>query len=122
MTLLLQVINLALPLFTQQVIDRVLVGGNYDDLNFMLIVMLGVALLTMLVQSIREWVIAGTFMKIDIDMIMNFYRHVFRLPMRYFATRKVGDILTCAGENQVIRHFLVTNSMNAVLNVMTIVV
>ncbi|BAU27989.1 bacteriocin-processing peptidase [Aneurinibacillus soli] len=122
MTVLLQVINLALPLFTQQVIDRVLIGGNYDDLNFMLIVMLGVSLLTMLVQSIREWVIAGTFIKIDIDMIMSFYRHVFRLPMRYFATRKVGDILTRAGENQVIRHFLVTNSMNAVLNVMTIVV
>ncbi|WP_409342241.1 peptidase domain-containing ABC transporter [Paenibacillus sp. MBLB4367] len=122
LTVLLQVINLALPLFTQQVIDRVLVGGNYDDLNVMLIVMLGVSLLTMLVQSIREWVIAGTFVKIDIDMIMSFYRHVFRLPMRYFATRKVGDILTRAGENQVIRHFLVTNSMNAVLNVMTIVV
>lgn len=122
MTLLLQVINLALPLFTQQVVDRVLIGRNYDDLNFMLIVMLGVSLLTMLVQSIREWVIAGTFIKIDIDMIMSFYRHVFRLPMRYFATRKVGDILTRAGENQVIRHFLVTNSMSAVLNVMTIVV
>ncbi|MBP1995471.1 peptidase domain-containing ABC transporter [Paenibacillus eucommiae] len=122
MTLLLQVINLALPLFTQQVIDRVLIGRNYDDLNVMMIIMLGVSLLTLLVQSIREWVIAGTFIKIDIDMIMSFYRHVFRLPMRYFATRKVGDILTRAGENQVIRHFLVTNSMNAVLNVMTIVV
>jgi subfamily B ATP-binding cassette protein HlyB/CyaB len=122
MTLLLQVINLALPLFTQQVIDRVLIGRNYDDLNVMMIIMLGVSLLTLLVQSIREWVIAGTFIKIDIDMIMSFYRHVFRLPMRYFATRKVGDILTRAGENQVIRQFLVTNSMNAVLNVMTIVV
>jgi ATP-binding cassette subfamily B protein len=122
MTLLLQVINLALPLFTQQVIDRVLIGRNYDDLNVMLIIMLGVSLLTLLVQSIREWVIAGTFIKIDIDMIMSFYRHVFRLPMRYFATRKVGDILTRAGENQVIREFLVTNSMNAVLNVLTIVV
>ncbi|NOU91927.1 cyclic nucleotide-binding domain-containing protein [Paenibacillus sp. LMG 31456] len=122
MTLLLQLINLALPLFTQQVIDRVLIGRNYDDLNVMMIIMLGVSLLTLLVQSIREWVIAGTFIKIDIDMIMSFYRHVFRLPMRYFATRKVGDILTRAGENQVIRKFLVTNSMNAVLNVMTIVV
>jgi ATP-binding cassette subfamily B protein len=122
MTLLLQIINLALPLFTQRVIDRVLIGRNYEDLNFMVIVMLGVSLLTLLVQSIREWVIAGTFIKIDIDMIMSFYRHVFRLPMRYFATRRVGDILTRAGENQVIRHFLVTNSMNAVLNVMTIVV
>jgi subfamily B ATP-binding cassette protein HlyB/CyaB len=122
MTLLLQVINLALPLFTQQVIDRVLIGRNYDDLNVMMIIMLGVSLLTLLVRSIREWVIAGTFIKIDIDMIMSFYRHVFRLPMRYFATRKVGDILTRAGENQVIRQFLVTNSMNAVLNVMTIVV
>ncbi|KRE55957.1 hypothetical protein ASL11_35080 [Paenibacillus sp. Soil750] len=30
--------------------------------------------------------------------------------------------MTRAGENQVIRHFLVTNSMSAVLNVMTIVV
>ncbi|WP_340009265.1 peptidase domain-containing ABC transporter [Paenibacillus sp. FSL K6-0276] len=99
-----------------------LIGGKYDDLNMMLIVMLGVSLLTIVVQSIREWVIAGTFIKIDIDMIMSFYRHVFRLPMRYFATRKVGDILTRAGENQVIRHFLVTNSMNAILNVITIVV
>ncbi|AZN41674.1 peptidase domain-containing ABC transporter [Paenibacillus albus] len=122
LTLLLQVINLSFPLFTQQVIDRVLIGGNFDDLNMMLIVMLGVAFVTLLVQSIREWVIAVTFMKIDIDMIMSFYRHVFRLPMRYFAARKVGDVLTRAGENQVIRHFLVSNSMNAVLNIITIVV
>lgn len=122
LTLLLQVIHLALPLFTQRVIDRVLIGRQYEDLNVMLVVMLGVSVLTMLVQAIREWVIAGTFIKIDIDMLMGFYRHVFRLPMRYFATRKVGDILTRAGENQVIRQFLVTNSMNAVLNVMTIIV
>jgi len=122
MTLLLQVINLALPLFTQQVIDRVLVGRQYDELNLILFVMLGVSLVTMLIQSVRQWIVASTFMKIDMEMVTAFYRHVFRLPMRYFATRKVGDILTRAGENQVIRHFLVSNSMNAVLDVMTIVV
>ncbi|RKN60833.1 ATP-binding cassette domain-containing protein [Paenibacillus ginsengarvi] len=122
LTLLLQVINLALPLFTQRVIDRVLVGRQYDELNLLLFVMLGVSLVMMLVQAVRQWIVAGTFMKIDMEMVMAFYRQVFRLPMRYFATRKVGDILTRAGENQVIRHFLVSNSMNAVLDVLTIVV
>lgn len=122
MTLVVQVIHLALPLFTQRIIDNVLIERHYEDLNSLLLIMLGVSLLTLLIQSIREWVVANTFMKIDIDMILSFYRHVFRLPMRYFATRKVGDILTRAGENQVIRRFLVTNSMNMVLNITTIVV
>ena len=33
-------------------------------------------------------------MKLDIPLMMGYYKHVVKLPMRFFSTRQIGDILS----------------------------
>jgi len=56
------------------------------------------------------------------QMVVNFYRHVLSLPMRYFEERKVGDILKRFNENARIRDFLAGRTLGVTLDCLMVFV
>ncbi|MGE5418322.1 MAG: peptidase domain-containing ABC transporter [Acidobacteriota bacterium] len=121
-SLVIQMFGLATPLFTQAIIDRVLVFKSVDVLNMLLIGMLIVTFFSLITNAIRQYLIANTARSMDISMVLDFYRHVLDLPLKFFTQRRVGDIISRVNENQKIREMLTTTSLSAVLDGMTLVV
>src|ERR1700752_1588047 len=105
-SLLLQLLALAVPLFTQVIVDSVLVSKSTSLLNMLLVGMLLVAIVQTAITAIRYYLLVHTTRRIDMQMMVNFYRHVLSLPMRFFEERKVGDILKRLNENARIRELL----------------
>jgi ATP-binding cassette subfamily B protein len=121
-SLLLNVFGLASPIFTQNIVDKVLMHRNVSMLNIMLIGMLIVLVFRILTMIVRQYLVIHTSMKIDLRMLVLFYKHMLALPLGYFKVRKIGDFITRFGENMKIRNFLTNTALTIVLDVIMIVV
>ncbi len=121
-SLLLNVLGLAMPIFTQNVVDNVLAHDNRPLLNVMLVGMLLVLVFRMATMLLRQYLVVHTSMQIDLRMLVFFYKHLLGLPLGYFKARKIGDFITRFGENRKIRNFLTNTALSVVLDGVLIVV
>ena len=121
-SLLLQLFGLATPIFTQVVVDKVLVHKSTSMLNILLIGMLLIAIFQAVTSALRYYLLVHTTRRIDMQMVVNFYRHILSLPMRFFEERKVGDILKRFNENARIRDFLAGRTLSVTLDCLMVFV
>ncbi|MBW2084528.1 MAG: peptidase domain-containing ABC transporter [Deltaproteobacteria bacterium] len=121
-SLLLNIFGLATPIFTQNIVDKVLIHQNISMLNIMLGGMLIVLVFRVLTMVVRQYLIIHTSMKIDLTMLVLFYKHLLALPLGYYKVRKIGDFITRFGENMKIRNFLTNTALTMVLDSILIVV
>lgn len=121
-SLILQVLGLATPLFTQVIVDRVIVHREISTLNLMLMGMMGVVLFQVLATALRQSLLVYTVRRIDVSISVQFLSHILRLPTRYFENTRVGDVVTRFDETQHVRELLTGTALTALLDVMTVVV
>jgi len=121
-SLLLNIFGLATPIFTQNIVDKVLIHHNTSLLNIMLTGMMIVLVFRILTTIIRQYLIIHTSMKIDLRMLVLFYKHLLDLPLRYFKVRRIGDFVARFGENERIRNFLTNTALTLILDSFLIVV
>jgi ATP-binding cassette subfamily B protein len=121
-SLILSLFGLAMPLFTQMIVDRVLVSRSASLLNMLLGGMLIVIVFRALMTAIRRLLLIHISVHTDARLISDFMRHVFSLPMRFFDLRRVGDIVSRVSENEKIRSAMVGTIPGALLDVVLAVV
>jgi subfamily B ATP-binding cassette protein HlyB/CyaB len=115
-SLLLNLFGLVSPLFSQVIIDQVLVYRSASLLNVMLVGVLIVSVFQTLTGLLRQYLSLHVATKIDSQLIAEFYRHLLSLPMKFFGARKVGDSISRFEENTRIRAFLTEKLTGVVLD------
>lgn len=118
----LQVCALLTPLFTQVIIDKVLVHKGFTTLHVMAVGMLVLALFDALLGGLRTYVFAHTTNRIDVGLGAQLFRHLLALPLAYFEARRVGDTVARIRELEQIRQFLTSHSVTVFLDVVFTVV
>lgn len=116
LSLALQLIGLAMPMFFQVVMDKVLVNHAMKTLNVIAIGLIIATIFEAILNGIRTWVFAHTSSKIDVELGARLFRHLLNLPLPYFHARRVGDSVARIRELENIRSFLTSNAMTAVLD------
>lgn len=117
-SLALQLIGLAMPIFFQVVVDKVLVNHALKTLNVIAIGLICAILFEAVLTGIRTWVFAHTSSKIDVELGARLFRHLLGLPLAYFQARRVGDSVARIRELENIRSFLTSNAMTLVLDLL----
>lgn len=118
----LQLFGLLTPLFTQVVIDKVLVHKGFTTLHVLAIGMIALALFDAVLGGLRTYVFSHTTNRIDVGLGAQLFRHVLALPLAYFEARRVGDTVARVRELEHIRQFLTSHSVTVVLDVVSTVV
>ncbi len=118
----LQLFALLTPLFTQVVIDKVLVHKGFTTLHVLAIGMVTLTLFDAVLGGLRTHLFAHTTNRIDVSLGAQFFSHVLALPLAYFEARRVGDTVARVRELEHIRHFLTSNSVTVVLDLVFTVV
>src|SRR6476469_3980078 len=118
----LQLFGLLTPLFTQIVIDKVLVHKGFTTLHGLAIGMVALALFDVLLSGLRTYLFAHTSNRIDVGLGAQLFRHVLALPLAYFEARRVGDTVARVRELEHIRQFLTSHSVTVVLDLLFTVV
>ncbi|MBE9005386.1 ATP-binding cassette domain-containing protein [Fortiea sp. LEGE XX443] len=121
-SLLLQVFGLVTPLLTQIILDQVVVHKSLSTLHVFIIGSLVFSIWRIGLGSIRQYMLDYFSNRIDLSLITGFITHTLNLPLQFFATRHVGDIITRVQENQKIQVFLTRQAVAAWLDALTAVV
>jgi len=114
LSVILQAIVLLSPFYLQLVVDAVLPRGDSSLLLALAIGFGGLVILRAAAEAVRGWAILVYGNQMSLQMVGNVFRHLIRLPARYFERRHVGDIISRMGSTVPIQEAL-TQSVPAVL-------
>ncbi|MBN3909478.1 MAG: peptidase domain-containing ABC transporter [Nostoc sp. NMS1] len=121
-SILIQLFGLVTPVFTQLLLDRVLVQRSVTTLNAIGLGMIIFGLFGVAVNAVRQYLLFHTANRVSVSLLVGFIKHTFRLPLSYFESRFVGDIVSRIQENQKIQQFLTGQTLSIVLDMLTLVV
>lgn len=111
-----------LPFISKAVID---VGIKTSDTNFINMILVGnVAILVsvMVFNVIRDWILMHITARVNIALISDYLIKLMKLPITFFETKLVGDILQRAHDHERIRSFIMNNSLSLIFSALTFVV
>ena len=103
-------------LFSKVVFDEIIPYQLKKTLYVYLIVFALVGLIQIFLSFFRTHVLLFLSRKIDIPVLLGYYNHVLRLPYQFFATRRVGDILTRFQDAMTIKDIFSQVSVSLVLD------
>jgi HlyB family type I secretion system ABC transporter len=117
LALIVSALQMVLPVFTQVIVDRVLVEQDVGLLNILILSMLAVVLFTTVAMVIQRYLLSFVAVRIDSGTLDYLTRKMLALPMSYFNTRRTGDIQRrLAGVRQV-REFFVQQGVGGLTSV-----
>jgi ATP-binding cassette subfamily B protein len=119
-SILIQIFGLITPLFTQLLLDRVVVQRSSLTLTAVGLGLLIFSLFRVAMTGLRQYLLSHTANRIDLALIVGFINHTFRLPLAFFESRYVGDIISRVQENRKIQRFLTGDALSIVLDLLTV--
>lgn len=115
-------LGLILPFLTQSIVDF---GINTSNVGFIYAILLGQLMLFVgrtTVEFIRSWIFLYIGTRMNISIISDFLAKIMRLPMPFFETKKIGDLLQRIGDNQRVQNFLTSTSINTLFSLFNLVI
>lgn len=114
--------QLVLPFLTQAIVDE---GIKGKDLNIIWLILLGQLMLTASRTTIdfyRRWILLRIGMNINISLLSDFFVKLLKLPMFFFDTKLMGDLMQRMSDHSRVNNFLTQNCLNVTFSMLTFVV
>lgn len=111
-----QLFGLVTPLFTQVILDKVIVNRTLTTLDVLAVAFLFVTVFEFFLNLTRNYIFNHTANKIDAKLGAKLFRHLFALPFVYFESRKVGVIAARVRELDNIREFITNKSVSVIID------
>lgn len=121
-SLLIQVFGLLTPMFTQIILDQVVVQKSFPTLNVFVIGLLLFSIWRIGLTATRQYMLDYFSNRFDLTLISGFINHTLLLPLKFFESRRVGDIITRVQENQKVQEFITRQAILSWLDALTAVV
>jgi len=115
-SLAIQVMGLATPLFTQVIIDKVIVHHSMNTLYVVCFALFMFMTFSALMTWIRQYLVLHTGNRVDAVLGANVFSHLFALPMRYFEHRATGTLVARVQGLETIREFITGASVTLLLD------
>ena len=88
------ILGIASAFYFKELIDSVLPDGLRKTLMTLSIGVILLNVFRVLLNAFRSHLLLYLSQKLDISLLLGYYRHVMELPMNFFGTRKVGEIIS----------------------------
>lgn len=111
-----QLFGLVTPLFTQVILDKVIVHRSMTTLDVLAVAFIAVTIFEFLLNTTRNYIFIHTANKIDAKLGARLFKHLFSLPFVYFEARKVGVIISRLRELDTIREFITNKSVSVLID------
>jgi subfamily B ATP-binding cassette protein HlyB/CyaB len=112
-----QLMSLATPIFTQIIVDKVIVHQTVSTLLVLAAALAAFIVFTAALSWARQYLILHTGNRIDAVLAERVFAHLFRLPARYFENRPTGVLVARVNGVETIREFLSSAAVLLVLDV-----
>jgi ATP-binding cassette subfamily B protein len=116
------ILQLIFPFLTQAIVD---VGITHRDIGFVYLILLAQLMLTFsrtVVDFIRRWILLHISMRINISLVSDFFIKLLKLPMSFFDTKLMGDLLQRINDHSRVEKFLTTQVLNVMFSLFSFAV
>jgi len=117
-SLFIQLFALITPLMFQIVMDKVLVHRGFSTLNVIVVALISIALFDVILNGLRTYVFSHTTSRVDVALGARLFDHLMKLPIAFFSSRPVGQVVARVRELETIRAFLTGNALTAVIDLL----
>lgn len=121
-SLVLQLLALGLPLFTQVIIDKVVVHQTESTLIAIAIGMAIFMAATAILTWVRQYLVLHTGNRVDAVLAAAVFEHLFKLPTRYFQHRPTGVVAARLQGVETIREFVSSAAVTLILDIPFLVI
>lgn len=116
------VLQLLLPFMMQSIVD---VGVGNNDLSFVEIIL--VAQLVLIISRtgidfIRRRILLHISSRVNITLVSDFFLKLMKLPMHFFDTKLLGDLMQRIEDHKRIERFLTAQSLNVVFSLFSLII
>ncbi|WP_019561980.1 peptidase domain-containing ABC transporter [Caldimonas manganoxidans] len=115
-SLIMQLLALGTPLFTQTIIDKVVVHRTESTLVVIAIGMAVFMVFSAILTWVRQYLVLHTGNRVDAVLAASVFDHLFKLPPRYFEKRPTGVIAARLQGVETIREFIASAAVTLVLD------
>ena len=115
-------LQLALPFLTQNIVD---IGIKNKDIDFIWLILIGQLVITLSrtsVDFIRRWLLLHISMRINISLVSDFFIKLLQLPMSFFDTKLMGDLMQRIGDHSRVNSFLTQQTLNVAFSLISFAV
>ena len=115
-------LQLILPFLTQSIVD---VGIKNQNIGFIWLILLGQLMLTIsrtAIDFIRRWLLLHISLRINISLVSDFFIKLLKLPMSFFDTKLMGDLMQRMGDHSRVNSFLTQQTLSIVFSLFTFIV
>lgn len=116
------ILQLILPFLTQSMVDTGIRDGNLSFITLILIAQLVIFVAKLSVDFIRSWILLHVNTRINIALISDFLAKLMRLPLHFFDTKMVGDIMQRIGDHNRIETFMTGSSISTLFSFVNFIV
>ena len=116
------ILQLIFPFLTQSLVDIGIRDRNIDFIKLILISQLLIFVAKLSVDFIRSWILLHVNSRINIALISDFLSKLMRLPIRFFDTKMIGDIMQRIGDHSRIETFMTGSSINTLFSFVNFIV
>ncbi|PSB01198.1 peptidase domain-containing ABC transporter [Merismopedia glauca] len=119
-SIFIQIFGLIIPLLTQVIFDQVLLpeaGLTLATIGWGLLIF---SLFRVAMTGLRQYLLDRTANQVDTSLIVGLVRHIFLLPLNFFESRHVGDVIARIQENRKIQQFLTGETLGIILDLFTV--
>lgn len=114
---LITLLGIVSSIFNNIIYDEILPYKQEDTLKIVLFVFLGISIVQIMVDFIRQWMMMFLSIRIDIPLMLGYFEHIYKLPMKFFATRKTGDITTRFSDAFTIKDIFTNIALTLVMDI-----
>lgn len=112
-------LQLIFPFLTQSLVDVGIRDGNLGFITLILIAQIILFISQLSVECIRSWILLHVNARISISLISDFLIKLMKLPLHFFDTKLLGDIMQRIRDHGRIRSFLMGSSISTVFSFIT---
>lgn len=116
-SVLLTLLGIVSSLFNKIIMDEILPYKLKNTLLLVLIIFAVIAVTQSVIDFVRQWMMLYLSQKIDIPLMLGYFEHIYKLPMKFFSTRKTGDIITRFSDAFTIKDIFTNIALTLIMDV-----
>lgn len=116
MSILLTLFGIISAMFNKVLVDEIIPYHEEHQLLIFAIVLVSVGVIQIVVQAFRSHMVLYLSQKIDVPLMLGYFGHVFRLPIKFFESRRTGDVVTRFQDAGTVKDVLTNTALTAVID------
>jgi len=116
------ILQLIFPFLTQAMVDQGIGNSNINFIFLVLIAQLILFITQLAVEFIRNWITLHVNTRISISLISDFLTKLMKLPIRFFDSKNIGDIMQRIGDNERIKSFLTGSTLTTLFSFINFII